>query len=94
MQYFEFDSMNINTGISYVLNSSELDKLHQKHKPLKLSIDYVMFISTSSIKGWCPVDNRISTSNNVFNVYYFMNKDMNNNTLAFIANVGDLFHYV
>ena len=90
MQCFVIDNINIiNNGISYIFNLSELDKLHQKHKPLKLSIDYVMFINTSSIESLCPVDNCILTSNNVFDIYYFMNKHINNNTLSFIDNVDD-----
>ena len=69
IKYFEIDSINIINGISYIFNLSELDNLHQKHKPLKLSTDYVMFINASSIKSLCPVDNRILTSNNLFNIY-------------------------
>ena len=77
-----------------MFNLSELEKLHQKHKPLKLSIDYVMFINTSSIKSLCPVDNCILTSNNVFDTYYFLNININNNnitnnTLSFIDKVDD-----
>ena len=80
---------NINNGISYILNLSELNKLHQKHKPLKLSIDYVMFINTESSKSPCPVDNCILTSNSLFDIYYFMNKNIHNNTLRLINNVND-----
>ena len=36
MQYFEIENININNGISYIFNLSDLGKLHQKHKPLKL----------------------------------------------------------
>ena len=89
IHYVEIDNININNGISYILNLSELDKLHQKHKPLKLSIDYVMFINTESIKSPCPVDNCILTSNSLFDIYYFMNKNIHNNTLRFINNVND-----
>ena len=45
--------------------------------------------NTRSIKSLCPVDNRILTSNTLFMYLYFTNKDINNNTLAFIANVDD-----
>ena len=30
IHYFEIDNINIHTGLSYVFNLSELDKLHQK----------------------------------------------------------------
>ena len=33
MQYFEIENININKGISYMFNLSDLGKLHQKHKP-------------------------------------------------------------
>ena len=45
-QYFEID--NIKNGISYIFNLSELDKLHQKHKPLKLLIEYDIFVTSTS----------------------------------------------
>ena len=89
IHYFEIDNININDGISYILNLSELDKLHQTHKPSKLSIDYIMFINTSSIKSLCPVDNCILTSNIFFDFYYFMNKHIHTNTLTFTNNVND-----
>ena len=66
MQYIEIDNINVNNGISYMLNLSELNKLHQKHKPFKLAIGYAMFIDTESIKSPRPVDNRSLTSNNLF----------------------------
>ena len=34
MQYFEIDNININNGISYIFNLSDLGELHQNHKPL------------------------------------------------------------
>ena len=34
-QYFEICNINFNNGISYIFNLSELDKLHQQHKPFK-----------------------------------------------------------
>ena len=74
MHCIEIDNININNGISYIFHLCELDKFHQKHKPLKLSIDYVVFISTESNKSLCAVDNRILTSNNLFDIYYFLNK--------------------
>ena len=88
MQYVEIDNVKINNGLSYIFNFSELDKLHQKHKPLKLSIAYVMFIDTESIKSPCPVDNRILTSNSLFEIYDFINNDIHNNTNTFINNAN------
>ena len=63
--------------------------MHQKHKPLQLSIDFVMFINTESIKNPCPVDNRILTSKYLLDTYYFLNKDINNYTNTFKCMVGD-----
>ena len=48
---FEIDNINIKNGIPYISNLSELDKLYQKHKPLKLSIEYVMFLIQVQLKG-------------------------------------------
>ena len=67
----------------------KLFNVHQKHKPLQLSIEHVMFISTESIKSPCPADNRILTSNNLFDMYYFLNKDINNYTNTFKCMVDD-----
>ena len=72
-----------------MFNLSELDKLHQTHIPLKVSIDYVMVLSTSSNTSLCPVDNRILTSNSLFDIYYVMNNGINHNTHTFINNVND-----
>ena len=52
MHYLEIDNINmkniIKNGISYIFNLSELDKLHQKHKPLKLLIEYEIFVTSTS----------------------------------------------
>ena len=34
-QYCDIDNININNGISYIFDLSDLDKLHQQHTPLK-----------------------------------------------------------
>ena len=47
-QYFETDNININNGVSYIFNLSELDKLHQNHKPLKLLIEYDILATSTS----------------------------------------------
>ena len=48
-----------------------------------------MFVSTESIKSPRPVDNRILTSNGLFDIYYFMNKDNNSHTNTFKCMVDD-----
>ena len=75
MQCFEIDSININNGISYIFNLSELDTLHQNHKPLKLSIEYDILVTSSSVKCMDYVCNRTLISNNLFDIYYFLIKD-------------------
>ena len=66
-QYFEIDNINmkniISNGISYIFNLSELEKLHQKHKPLKLLIEYDIFVTSSSFTCLNHVRNRTLTSN-------------------------------
>ena len=76
IHYFEIDSININNGLSYVFNLSELDKLHQKNKPLKLLIEYDVLATFASYKCMKQVRDRALTSNNFFDIYYFLNKDL------------------
>ena len=64
IHYFEIDNININNGISYIFNLSELDKLHQKNKPLKLFIEYDIFVTFSSFTRWFHVCNRTLISIN------------------------------
>ena len=63
IHYIEIDNININIGISHIFSLSELDTLHQKHKPFKLPIDCFTLVSTSSSKESCNITNRILTSN-------------------------------
>ena len=86
-QYFEIDNININNGISYIFNLSELDKLHQKHKPLKLLIEYDIFVSSTSFTFFNHLRNRTLTSNNLFDIYYFLNKDLYKTNLVYRDNV-------
>ena len=80
LQYFEIDNINmkniINNGISYIFNLSELDKLHQKHKPVKLLIEYDILATSTSFTCLNHVRNRTLTSNNLFDIYYFLNEDL------------------
>ena len=71
-QCFEIDNINIDNAISYIFNLSELDKLHQKHKPLKLLIEYDIFATSTSFTCLNHVRNRTLTSNNLFDIYYFL----------------------
>ena len=91
IHYFEIDNININinNGLSYIFNLSELDKLHQKHKPLKLSIDCFTLVNTSSSKKSCNITKRILTSNSLFDIYYFMNKVISHCTYTFKCMVDD-----
>ena len=68
--YFEIDNVNINNGISYIFNLSELDKLHQKHKPLKLLIEYDILATSTSFTCLNHVRNRTLTPSNLFDIYY------------------------
>ena len=90
-QYFEIDNINmkniINNGISYIFNLSELDKLHQKHKPLKLLIEYDIFVTSTSFTCLNHVRNRSLTSNNLFDIYYFLNKDLYETNLVYRDNM-------
>ena len=63
MQYFEIDNININNGISYIFNLSDLGKLHQNHKPLKLLIEYDILATSTSVTCLNHVRNRTLTSN-------------------------------
>ena len=76
MQYFEIDNINISNGISYIFNLSDLGKLHQNHKPLKLLIEYDILATSTSFTCLNHVRNRTLTSNNLFDIYYFLNKDL------------------
>ena len=87
MQYFEIDNININNGISYIFNLSELDKLHQEHKPLKLLIEYDIFATSTSFTCLNYVRNRTLTSNNLFDIYYFLNKDLYETNLMYSRNM-------
>ena len=87
MQYFEIDNINTNNGISYIFNLSELDKLHQKHKPLKLLIEYDIFATSTSFTCLNHVRNRTLTSNNLFDIYYFLNKDLYETNLVYSRNM-------
>ena len=87
MQYFEIDNININNGISYVFNLSELDKLHQNHKPLKLLIEYDILATSTSFTCLNHVRNRTLTSNNLFDIYYFLNKDLYETNLVYSRNM-------
>ena len=76
IHYFEIDIININNGISYMSNLSELDKLHQTNKPLKLLIEYELLATFASYKCMKHVCDRALTSNNLFDIYYFLNEDL------------------
>ena len=54
---------------------SELDKLHQTIKPLKLLIEYELLATFASYKCMKHVCDRALTSNNLFDIYYFLNED-------------------
>ena len=90
-QYFEIDNINmkniINNGISYIFNLSELDKLHQKHKPLKLLIEYDILATSTSFTCLNHVRNRTLTSNNLFDIYYFLNEDLYETNLMYSRNM-------
>ena len=90
-QYFEIDNINmkniINNGISYIFNLSELDKLHQKHKPLKLLMEYDIFATSTSFTCLNHVRNRTLTSNSLFDIYYFLNKDLYEINLVYSRNM-------
>ena len=91
MQYFEIDNINmkniIKNGISYIFSLSELDKLHKKHKPLKLLIEYDIFVTSTSFTFFNHLRNRTLTSNNLFDIYYFLNKDLYKTNLVYRDNV-------
>ena len=87
MQYFEIDNININNGISYIFNLSELDKLHQEHKPLKLLIEYDILATSTSFTCMNYVRNRTLTSNNLFDIYYFLIKDLYETNLMYSRNM-------
>ena len=90
-QYFEIDNIImkniIKNGISYIFNLSDLGKLHQKHKPLKLLIEYDIFATSTSFTCLNHVRNRTLTSNNLFDIDYFLNKDLYENNLVYSRNM-------
>ena len=86
-QYFEIDKININNGRSYIFNLSELDKLHQKHKPLKLLTEYDIFVTPTSFTCLNLVRTRTLTSTNLFDTYYFRNKDLHETKLVYRRNM-------
>ena len=59
-----------------MFNLSELDKLHKKYKPLKLLIEYEILATFASYKCMRHVCDRALTSNNLFDIYYFLNEDL------------------
>ena len=87
MQYFEIDNININNGISYIFHLSDLGKLHQKHKPLKSLIEYDILVTSTSFTCLNHVRNRTLTSNNLFDIYYFLNKDLYETNLVYSRNM-------
>ena len=89
MHYFEIDNININNGISYVFNLSELDKLHQKNTPLKLFIEYDIFVTFSSFTRWFNVCNRTLISIKLFDIYYFLNKDLHKVKLVYASDMDN-----
>ena len=89
IHYFEIDNININNGISYIFNLSELDKLHQKNKPLKLFIEYDIFVTFSSFTRWFNVCNRTLISINLFDIYYFLNKDLHKVKLVYASDMDN-----
>ena len=76
-----------NNGISYIFNLSELDKLHQKHKPLKSLIEYDILATSTSFTCLNHVRNRTLTSNNLFDIYYFLNEDLYETNLMYSRNM-------
>ena len=87
IHYIEIDNININNGMSYMFNLSELDKLHKKHEPLKLFIEYDIFATYSSFTRWFHVCNRTLISSNLFDIYYFLNKDLHKLKLVCASDV-------
>ena len=83
IHYFEIDNININNGFSYIFNLSELDKLHQKSKPLKLFIEYDALAIYSPLTHLNHVCNRTLISINLFDIYYFLNKDLHKVKLVY-----------
>ena len=89
IHYFEIDNISINNGISYIFDLSDLDKLHQKNKPLKLFIEYDIFATYSSFTRWFHVCNRTLISINLFDIYYFLNKDLHKVKLVYASDVAN-----
>ena len=86
-QYFEIDNIIIKNDLSYIFNFSDLDKLHQKHEPLKLLIEFEIFVTSTSFTCLNHVRNRTLTSTNLFDIYYFLNKDLLETKLVYRRNM-------
>ena len=94
--YFKIDNININNGISYLFNLSELDKLHKTYTPLKLFIEYDVIATYNLFTRWFHVCNRTLISINLFDIYDFLNKDIHKVKLAYASDSNDelyFFHY-
>ena len=70
-----------------MFNLSELDKLHQNHKPLKSLIEYEILATSTSFECLNQVRNRTLTSINLFDIYYFLNKDLHEIKLVYRCNM-------
>ena len=81
IHYFEIDNININNGISYIFSLSELDKLHKNMN----NMIYLLHIARLLV-GFC---NRTLVSINLFDIYYFLNKDLHKVKLAYAGDVVD-----
>ena len=86
-QYFEIGNINKNHDLSFFINLSELDKLHQEHKPLKILIEYEVFVTSTSFTCLNHVRNRTLTSTNLFDMYDFLNKDLHETKLVYSRNM-------
>ena len=94
MHYFEIENININNGISYIFNLSELDKLHQTNTPLKLFIEYDVIATYNLFTRWFHVCNRTLRSINLFDIYYFLNKDIHKVKLAYASSSDDVIYFI
>ena len=94
IHYFEIDNININNGISYIFNLSELDKLHQTNKPSKLFIEYDVIATYNLFTRWFHVCNRTLISINLIDIYYFLNKDILKVKLAYASSSDDVIYFI
>ena len=83
IHYFEIDNININNGLSYVFNLSELDKLHKTYKPLKLFIEYDALAIYSTLTHLNHVCNRTLIPISLFDICYFLSKDLHKIKLVY-----------